>query len=190
MKNGLLIIIFTILLVSCKKNDSNDDADLLKDQYHGKYEILSSFSEAPLDLNMDGISSNDLLSENAEISRSGLEIRIQSENSQLFDEKWPVESIVIPRGEKFDSTSYHSTYEVYYALYFNGLSCTINAKNRSIQLKDSPRQDQTNTLIEIESVSIELDNIIKVTALRKVYTKKGWVKTKIVSTYKRYTQIT
>jgi hypothetical protein len=190
MKKGLLITICTIFLVSCNKNESDEKLEQLKEKFHGKYEIISSTSMDAVDLNMDGITSTNLLSENAEISNSGLELRILSENKQLFEEKWPVESIVIPEGETFDSNSYHSSYVIYYALYTNHNLSRINNDYQSIELLGEIEKNSTNTLISIESIIIEENETLKVTSIRKLYTMMGWITTKIESRYKRYTIIT
>jgi hypothetical protein len=190
MKKGLLITICTIFLISCNKNKSNVDIEQLKEKFHGKYEVISSISEDAVDLNMDGTTSTDLLYENPEISNSGLELRILNDNEQLFEEKWPVETIVIPRGEIFDSTSFHPTYNIYYALYINPSSCRFDDVYKSIQLLDEFQQNSANTLISMESITIEENETIKVITIRKLYTMKGWITTKIETQYKRYTTTT
>jgi len=190
MKKGLLITICMISLIGCNKNESNENLEQLKEKFHGKYEVISSISKDAVDLNMDGIASTDLLSENPKISNAGLELRVLNTNEQLFEEKWPVETITIPRGEIFDSTSYHPTYSIYYAIHINPSFCRFDDDYKSIQLLEDFQQDWTNTLISIESIIIEENEIIKVTTIRKLYTLRGWIKTKIESRYKRYTIIT
>jgi len=190
MKIGLSITIAMILLISCSKNDSNENIEQLKAKFHGKYEVITSFSLDPVDLNMDGISSTNLLSENPEILKAGLEIRIIEDNRHLFEEAWPVEYISIPRGEVFDSTVYHPTYIINYALCLTGRFCKFNDNYESIQLLENFQQNSTNKLIRIESIMIEDNEIIKVSTIRKLYTIKGWITTKIESRYIRYTMIT
>jgi hypothetical protein len=190
LKKGLLITICTIFLISCNKNESDEKLEQLKEKFHGKYEMISSTSMDAVDLNMDGITSTNLLSENPEISNSGLELRILNENEQLFEEKWPVESIVIPQGEIFDSNSYHSSYIINYALYINPSLCRFTDDYQSIELIGEIQQNSTNTLISIESIIIEENETIKVTSVRKLYTMIGWITTKIESRYTRYTIIT
>lgn len=189
MKKGLLLTLSTIILMSCTKNESNVNLAQLQDKFHGKYEVISSTSTDAVDLNMDGISSTDLLDENSEIARSGLEIRIYNDYSFSFEEKWPVEYF-IPGNAKVDSTSYQSTFTINYALYCNVASFQFADHYKSIQLLGNLNQADVNTLKSVESIVIEENEIIKVTTIRKLYTKKGWVTTKIESRYKRYTSIT
>ena len=190
MKRRLLITICSIFLISCNKNESNENFEQLKEKFQGKYEVISSISEDAVDLNMDRITSTDLLSENPEISNSGLELRLINDNEQLFEEKWPVETIVIPKGEIFDSTNYYPTYSIYYSLYCNPISCQFEDDYKSIHLLGDIQQNSTNTLISMESITIEENETIKVITIRKLYSMKGWIRTKIESRYKRYTTIT
>lgn len=190
MKKGLLITICTIFLISCSKNESDEKLEQLKEKFHGKYEMISSTSMDAVDLNMDGITSTNLLSENSEISNSGLELRILNENELLFEEKWPVEYITIPRGETIDPSSYHPSYVINYALYINPGLFEFGDDYRSIEFLGEIQQNSTNTLISFESIIIEENETFKVTSIRKLYTMMGWITTKIESRYKRYTIIT
>lgn len=147
MKKGLLITLFAVFLIGCKKAESNDKLTELKEKFHGKYEAISSIYKEPVDLNMDGFTSTDLISENPEISSCALELRILNENEQLFEEQWPVEYIVIPSGETFDSTRYHSTYSINYALYINPFFCRIDKAYKSIQLLGDLQPSSKNTLL-------------------------------------------
>lgn len=149
--------------------------------------MISSFSSEPVDLNMDGISSTNLLSENKEILGAGLELLVIEASENLFEEKWPVEYISVPRGEVFDSTSYHPSYTINYANYANAVMCQFDENYKSINLLSGFYQNSTNKLIGIESISLEENEIIKVTSIRKLYTIGGWTTTRIVSKYKRFT---
>ncbi len=186
MRQGLLIFI-SIILFSCSKNESNESIELLKAKFHGKYEMISSISSEPVDLNMDGISSTNLLSENKEILDAGLELLVIDVRKNLFEEKWPVEYIFLPKGEKFDSTSYHPSYTINYANYINSAMCQFDENYKSIKLISDFYQNSTNKLIGIESISLEENEIIKVISIRNLYTINGWTKTRIVSKYKRFT---
>ncbi|MFA8433553.1 MAG: hypothetical protein ACEPOZ_03455 [Marinifilaceae bacterium] len=190
MKKGLLITICTIVFIGCNKKESNENFEQLKEEFHGKYELISSVSKDSIDLNMDGTASTNLLLENPQISNSSLEIRILNDQKQLFEEKWPVETILTPSGGTLDPGSYHSSYSILYALYINPFTCRFDDDFKSIHLLEDIRKNSTNTLISIESIIIEGNKTIKVTTIRKLYTKKGWITTKIESRYKRYTIIT
>jgi hypothetical protein len=189
MKERFLITVCAIFLISCNKNGSNENLEQLKEKFQGKYEVISSFSEDAVDLNMDGITSSDLLSENPEIYNSVLELRIINDNEQLFEEKWPIETIVIPRGEIFDSTKYHPTYSIFYALYSNPISCQFEDDYKSIHLLSDIQQNPTNTLINVVSITIGENETITFKTIRKMYSMNGWIITKIESRYKRFIPI-
>ncbi|PCH67117.1 MAG: hypothetical protein COC06_11760 [Bacteroidales bacterium] len=68
LKKGLLITICTIFFISCNKNEPNENIEqLLKEKFEGRYELISSISEEAVNLNNDGSSSTNLLSENSSI---------------------------------------------------------------------------------------------------------------------------
>jgi len=190
MRKVFSITICTILLISCEKNASNENFESLKEKFNGKYEIISSISKDAVDLNMDGIASTNLISENSEIFNAGLELKILNDSKLLFEDKWPVETILNTEDGIFDSTCYHPTYIISYSLYINPISCQFEDNYSSIKLLENIQQNSTNKLISIESITIEENETIKVITIRKLYTMKGWIKTKIESRYKRYTSLT
>lgn len=190
MTRLLYIAFCAVLLIGCSKTDSNDDVEFLKENFHGKYKLISSTSEKAVDLNMDGYSSTDLLSENPIISESELEIRIYDVNSNLFEEKWTMENSQIPRDEVYDPNRVYSTDGLNYAKYINFFPFEFNENFKSIKLLTEVYKDNVNTLIGIESVIMEEKGFIKVTTTRKLYTKVGWIATQIESRYKRYSKVT
>ena len=190
MKIILSIVICAVSFVSCNKIDSEDHLEILKDKFHGKYELVSSISKELLDLNMDGIASNDLLSENPQLARSGIEVFIIDSDHHLFEEKWATENHQISRDELFDPNKVYTTEGLYYGMYINMSSFIFNEDFKTIQLLDGVYTNEVNTLISFESVVFEGNEIVKVTTIRKLYTKKGWVTTEIISRYKRFTTLT
>lgn len=153
--------------------------------------MISSVSEDALDLNMDGLTSTNLLLENAELSESFIGIRIlDSElDYHFFEEMWPMASSQVSRNEIYDPKKVYSTDSLSYDSYYNTSTCLFNDDNTSIQLLDDVKKDAVNTLISIEEISVEENEIINVKTLRRLYTIKGWVTTKIESRYKRDTII-
>lgn len=190
MKIIISIVICAISFVSCNKIDSEDHLEILKDKFHGKYELVLSISKEHVDLNMDGIASNDLLSENPQLARSGIEIIIIDSDHHLFEEKWATENSQILRDDLFDPNKVYTTEGLYYGMYHNLFPFIFNEDFKTIKLLDGIYTNEVNTLISIESVAFEGNEIVKVTTIRKLYTKKGWVTTEIVSRYKRITVLT
>lgn len=185
MQKELLFLFALFALFSCgNKETQGPDYALLKEKYHGKYKIISSVSQDSVDLNRDGILSTDLMSENPYMKMANVEIRIldYNKNIHLFDEMYPIMyDAPFPGG---------STLFEYYALYSNNSLFVIDEKNRTFTLISEVQQDGTNTLIAFESVKIQDEEIIEVTATRKFLTINGWLTTKIISRYKRYTIVT
>ncbi|PKQ63981.1 hypothetical protein BZG02_08185 [Labilibaculum filiforme] len=193
IKIGLLITICTIFLISCNQKESNEELEQLKleelkAKFHGDYKLISSDSEDAVDLNMDGTASTNLLLENPKLSESRLGIRILEsvDGYHFFDEMWPMVSSQVRRDEVFDPNKVYSTYAISYDTYYNMSTCIFNEDYTSIQLLDAVKKDDVNTLISIEAIILEGNEIIKVKALRRLYTIKGWLTCQIESKYKRY----
>lgn len=195
MKRFTWIIISLLALSSCNKSDWHDNYEQLKLQYNGKYELLSSYSDDAVDLNMDGIYSTDLPNENPEIQKAGLEIkiiakdRITEPGKHIFNEKWPVAHVSYRGEEVSDTARYHDTYFIMYAMKLIGGSCQFEDNNSTIILGE-PYINESSALISFESIDVDENDIITLVTLRKLYTIDGWVVTRITSKYKRYTDHT
>lgn len=197
MKNFLLFIACMFILVSCEKNESEvSKRPLLREKFNGKYELISSLSKTPVDLNNDGIESTNLLVENSMVLSSFIEIRIPNEsdsylkdNEFVFCEFWPTENEHRLKNKEVIPVYETPVFGMGYDIYGNTLigvfaenlkTCTIN---KLLEISD----DGKNTLIEIKSIDIMENETFKVTVIRKLYTKNGWVISEIESLYKRYT---
>ena len=197
MKNFLLFIACMFILVSCEKNESEvSKRPLLREKFNGKYELISSLSKTPVDLNNDGIESTNLLVENSMVLSSFIEIRIPNEsdsylkdNEFVFCEFWPTENEHRLKNKEVIPVYETPVFGMGYDIYGNTLigvfaenlkTCTIN---KLLEISD----DGKNTLIEIKSIDIMENETFKVTVIRKLYTKNGWEISEIESLYKRYT---
>ena len=192
MKKLTWILISLLAFSSCSKSDLDDDYEQLKLQYNGKYELISSYSDDAVDLNMDGVYSTDLPGENPEIERAHLEIRIIAEDhmtepgNHLFEEMWPV-AHVPDRGEEVSDTARHQdSYFIMYAMKLHGCRCEFTDNNTTILL-DEPYLEESSALISFESVDVDENGIITFVTRRKLYTIDGWGETRITTRYKRYT---
>ena len=192
MKRFTWIFILLLAISSCSNSDWDEDYEVLKVQYNGKYELLSSYSDKAVDLNMDGVYSTYLPSENPEIERAALIIKIIPDDGttesgkHLFDEMWPV-AHVAHRGEEVSDTARHQdSYFIMYAMKLHGCRCQFADNNTTILL-DEPYLEESSALISFESVDVDDNYIITLVTRRKLYTIDGWVETRITSKYKRYT---
>jgi hypothetical protein len=179
------ILLLTTLFISCNKS-ADSRYEILKERFHGKYQITSAVSSEEVDLNMDGATSINLLEENPEILNAKIEIRI-TEDYNLFEERWPNAYITVPRGEVFDSSAYHSTYTVLYALYAIHSEFQFSHDLKSIILDYPNGTEYYSLLVPFpESIEIGINDTLKVTTNRMLYTYYGWKGVKITAKYIRY----
>lgn len=192
LRIGLLIMICSVFLMSCDKNDKSEQIKLeeLTEKFEGRYKLISSVADKALDINMDGISSTDLLLENPKLEKARLGIRILEYGYHFIQEMWPMVSSQVSRNEVFDLNKVYSTYGLGYDSYYNLNTCLFNDDLTAIELLKDIQKDEVNTLISVESIQIEGKEIIKIKSVRRIYTIKGWLTSQIESRYKRYTSIT
>lgn len=193
MKKTLLIIACTLIILGCSKNDLEEHHDLLKENFNGKYEIVSATSDIAVDLNMDGNTSNNLLEENTKISESEISLRIY-EDSKIFTEHWPIEYISVKPEEEIDSTIYNPSYTLDYAKYAITSYFQFGENQEVIELID-PEPILNNGIIDTrfvfpDSIIIEDGDIISLISTRKLYTFNGYLTVQIIAKYKRYSKFT
>ena len=191
-KGLLLIASGLFILQGCDNDDHDRDREIVKERFHGKYEIIYAVSEIPVDLNMDGLRNTYLFYENPEISKSKIELRI-NDDLNLFTEHWPIEYIS-NTGKEFDSSRYNPDYSISYAHYAFGGVFQFDEDLTTIELINKTPLISNGVVdtrfVYPTSVKIESDNTITVTTLRKLYTSEGYLSVKIVARYRRYTQVT
>ncbi len=200
MRNFSIFIVLICFLVSCNNNQSDTSIrPLLHEKFNGKYELISSFSNIPVDLNNDGSESTNLLLENSMLLFSEIEIRIPNEpdlfikdNEFVFSEFWPTENEHRLKNKDvikvYDTPLNTGDYDIYGNILIGVFTddfrtCTISDY---FKIKD----DGKNTLIEVKSIDVLENETIRVTVIRKLYTMNGWVLSEIESLYKRYTVAT
>lgn len=199
LRNGLLATICAITFIGCSKGELGEvDLELqLKEKYHGKYELVSVFSDRNVDLDMDGSSTANLIYENPMMRLSTIEIRfidkdvrLSCENQLYFVETWPVEGSVLLEGIDGRSTTPLAVSPPYYNLHVSLAKGKFDHDYKRIWLQEVPQDYPNNARIEIESVELEKNEIVKVTSTRRLYTKVGWVTTRVIARYRRYAIIT
>ncbi len=178
MKKFLPLIAFAIILLSCKKNEEISQIPFLREKFQGNYEIISSYSKTPVDLNNDGVESSDLLTELPRILNDAelyfrIPYRYDENKVFLIDEVWPTENV--------QTNGYLNGYYPF----LNRFDGTFADDFKSANIKILYPDDDGNTLIEINIEFLE-DETIKAIAKRKLYTSSGWVTTEIESVYRRY----
>jgi hypothetical protein len=190
MEKSILLSLCFLLFFSCKKEEPEDPFSALYDKFNGQYAHMFSISERAVDLNMDGSASNDLVSENREIANSTIVIRVYTSNVHLFVLGWPVENIFAPRGVVLDTTRFDPSYHIVYSRRGNDVYFKFSDDFKSTTFSNKDNVDPLNTLIYFESIAFEESESIRVISYRKLFTMNGWVRTRIVSLFKRFTKIT
>lgn len=193
MKRSLQFLTVFSLIISCAESVNSNNNTLLKERFHGKYEVLSAISEVAVDLNMDGITSNNLFNENDEVNNAKIEIRLENEN-KLFIERWPIEWLGVGSGE-IDSSKYDSSISYSYAHYSITSEFEFANSDQQISLIDTEliydnygRVDRRFAFPE--SIIIDNDDIIIVITNRYLYTSSGYLQSRITARYKRFTSET
>ncbi|MCT4587691.1 MAG: hypothetical protein N4A71_07705 [Carboxylicivirga sp.] len=198
-KTFFLLITLLFFLWGCQKEEMEiNNRPLLKERFNGKYELISSNSKQAVDLNNDGIESTNLLDENSVILFSEITIRIPyedelflKENEFVFSELWPMENEHRLKEKKILTVYKKRVYSVNYDLYGNVQIGKFNEDLTSAEkFRLDINDDGKNTLVQLKSLNLLEDEIIRVIVVRKLFTKNGWVTTEIESLYKRYSPVT
>lgn len=185
-----LVSFLSLVLTSCKKSEplsSNKDQKALYQQFHGKYNIVSTTASEAIDVNLDGVSSINLKEELPYMDDAGLEIRI-TERTNAFIEYWPQPYFIGLGGAS--PKYYDPAIPLTYARQSVDRIFEFSEDLKTILLN----QDGSNTNLQLfprpESVLVKEGNIIEVTKTKEFYTTSGWKKVKVVTLYKRYTMET
>lgn len=176
----LLSIVLALLCVnSCKRSEiaPNKDVEVLHERFHGKYKLVNALASEPIDLNRDGTSSTNLLSE-LDLENSLLEIRISSQF--VFSQSWP--EVYLSPGTP-DSVIHYANQGVSRYFEFDDALHQLNIK------PENPMIDEVRYPMP-EAVLIKPGDYLEVTINKRLYTSQGWKMIKVVTLYKRFTMIT
>jgi len=182
-----------LFLLACKRDSvpANKDVKKLYQSFHGKYEIISSSASEPIDVNLDGVPSINLLTEVTDITNARVEIRIQGPAPFLFEESWPTPffSGIGGTGENMPAT-YDPRITVNYAMQGVGRLFEFDEKVEQILLlPDDPFTNQTRFPRPI-SVKLNPGEIVEVTINKTFYTSAGIKNVQVVNLYRRFTMVT
>ena len=202
MKSALLLILLIgIGTLSCKPKESaikpNDDVESLYQRFHGKYEIISSISSEPLDVNFDGVSSTNLFEEIRELSNwTHLELRIKYPDRSvfLFSQFWPEQYVYTYTGPNsewngWDTLSYNPRYQVAYAQQASPYSFSFSEDLSQIFVTPNEKANKIRWG-KPELVIVEAEDRLRLVNKRRIYTREGVKEVTITTIYKRFTMIT
>lgn len=168
--------------------------DKLYDQLHGRYKLISSYSSISLDVDQDGVSSNNLVSEILGLVDSKVEIRVlsSSENSvydAMFCLFWPEQEIDLNFRTQ-DPLAFDSDARVVYLLQGVHRYAGIKEHDNIIKVtgENSGEASARRWTIPREVV-VERPNRLKITIEKLLYTKSGWEKVVITTVYERFTNV-
>lgn len=203
MKTTLILILLVSLgAFSCKHGDSivnpKDDVELLYQRFHGKYKIVSSISSEPLDVNFDGVSSTNLLSEISELNNYGphVELRVKYPDRSvfLFSQFWPEQYVNTYTGPNrewngWDTLSYNPTHLVNYANQAGLYRFSFSDDLSQILIAANEKADKIRW-VKPESVFIEAKDRLRLINKRRIYTREGVKEVTITTLYERFTMTT
>lgn len=178
----------------------NENVSALFQQFHGKYKVISSVTSEPVDVNLDGISSVNLLQEMDELSLQGgtqyhTELKIygpspsSAKPSFTFIQWWPEQFIRTGVGKVWDGgelLSYNPDYVVKYDFQSAYRSFSLSNDLKKITVNPDAPNDAYRW-VRPESVTVEDNERLRVTNKRRLYTRLGVKEVTITTVYQRFT---
>ena len=204
MKYFFISILILSQVFGCKSKDSplpaNENVDALYQQFHGKYKIVSSVSSEPLDVNLDGVSSVDLLAEIEELPDiSNLDIRIYGPSDSnpkptfIFTQAWPEQSVRMGSGKVWDGIeiiSFNPAYNFAYNMKVVVRSLNFSEDLKQLTVTPDDSEDPFFRQSAPKSVAVKNDGTLSVIANRRIYTSSGVREVTVTTIYERFTMST
>ncbi|MDQ1089921.1 hypothetical protein [Siphonobacter sp. SORGH_AS_1065] len=196
-------------LTSCQKKDivpvspaTTKEKELLYSKFHGKYKIISSVSSEPLDVNLDGTASNNMLEEMQELTygnnqQYSVELRIykgtssssSNKSNYLFTQWWPEQYINVGSGVEWnggDFLDYNPKLSVSYLM--QGTVRTFDFLEDLSRISvNAESNENPYRWVKPSSITISKDGRLTVVNKRHIYTKAGVKEVTITTVYERYT---
>jgi hypothetical protein len=176
----------------CQKNEQvvnqiAENNSYLRKKFGGRYELVSSLSSKSVDLNSDGISSVDLLSEVTEIKQSFVEIKFLDlePGDVLFNVFWPEQYISADGETQPVGVVSGVVSTIHYPLQPIMTYAIIEEKEGTINLSNPDTESSPEKWTLPESVNILQDGEIEVVTTKNLYTSSGWETTTISSVYRK-----
>ncbi|MCL3779600.1 hypothetical protein EMN47_04265 [Prolixibacteraceae bacterium JC049] len=194
------LVLLVVVLGSCKEEGRDNIMEELRVEamlrFQGDYTLIAAYSEKPVDMNNDGIKSNDLFKENCMMWFSEINIVVAGENDLFMDknecfvsQSWPTENDSRLKTKEVISTYEKPVYISGYNMFMTGVHGHFSSDLKSCQLTRSPKTSPENTLIQYEEMRLDKNDIVVIVALRRVFTKDGWVTTKVESWYQKICKV-
>lgn len=174
-----------ILFCSCKKSSDEIVSNPLV-TLHGKYEPIQVFADKKVDVNLDEVFSEELLTEIPNLNHAYLELRVQTKSgSNYLDLLWPNQSFSDNNG-RTTPTKYDPSVSVMYVIQPTVFTFTANENLAEITVSE-PMQVPNFDYSIPESVTLAGKDQIRVIFSKKLYTSEGMQTVKITALYRKYT---
>jgi hypothetical protein len=209
----LLLLLCPILLsamLGCKKDDPLSAPEIieaqkvaaLQNQFHGKYQIVSSVSNEAVDVNMDGVTSTDLFQEidilpSEKNYHFDVEVRIYGPNpmsagpAYIFSQSWPEQYIRIENEEWTGGPglNYNPSLRMDFLRQGTSRQFYFSEDLKFLNVLPGDKENPYRWAIP-ESVGVDPAGRLVIVNKRYLYTKNGVKQVSITSVYERFTKET
>lgn len=210
MKRYFILGTFLISgLLGCKKDGDSIDPKIeearklaeLQANFHGKYRLISATADQEVDINMDGVTSKDLITEIRDLQFENhpniVELRIYgpshiiTNSSFLLSQGWP-EQYIWNDNKEWDGGpdfEYKAGLSVSYA---NQGTVRTFAFSDDLKTINVQRQEKENPFRWVAPESVKIDDARRLHFVNKryLYTREGVKQVTIQSVYERFTKDT
>lgn len=197
MKKVIFSLVLTgFLFGSCSKNKevsaNKQEFEALFQRVHGEYTLISSNADQDLDVNMDGVSSSNMISEFTNLNLNKSEIRVlydeqMSSYEAYFNHKWPDQ--VLKKNGTIVSAEELSVYtpsvEVLYVSHMVGYQIVFQTANILSLVNNSSIPGGEENFTKPDEVAFDNSGVLSVTIKKRMYTKEGSKLVTIVNKYQR-----
>lgn len=182
----LLSIVAMMVVSACSRSETEkreENKTALFQQLHGKYKIISSRSSEAIDINMDGVAEENLLSEIANLVNTHLEMRLNTDF--LFSQYWAEQYFSYGS----EPPAYDPNIVVHYAR--QGVVRRFRVDKARKQISLLPDEGVVDPrFVRPDLITIEANSRIEVVTHKRLYTRAGWKTIQITTLYERYTMET
>lgn len=197
MKPHLFFLCFLLSLCGCKKQDPQIDYrefEILKTNFHGEYRLVSSTTDAPVDLDMDGTASTNLLSEIPALINSKINVKVIKNTYKKtgFDcyyvQTWLEQYLSKDLIPVKDIRHFDPAIEIDYLAQPISASLTIDFREKAFTLKNDSLSKDTRTLTLPEIVRYQGNQRaegISSKVRKEFYTSSGIMSVMVTSLYQK-----
>ncbi|MBO0947974.1 hypothetical protein [Fibrella forsythiae] len=180
---------------------SSENVTALQQQFQGKYKVISSVSSEPVDIDLDGTASADLLHEMTELAQQSgtryfVELTLHAPSPAtpkpnfLFVQWWPEQFIRIGAGKVWDGgelINYNPELVVKYDFQGTYRNFTLSSDLRQLAVLPDAT-DNPYRWVRPELVTVDGNERLRVITKRRLYTRSGVKEVSITTVYERFSR--